>query len=654
MDRFPHLFSPITIRNVILRNRIVSTAHGTFMSENGLPTERIAAYHAARAAGGAGLIVMEATSVHATAVGASHYATAHTDACIPGYRRVVDAIRAHGAAVFGQLYHPGHEDIAGSTDDGTLAVCYAPSAAPAEAIQLMPRPMPRSLIAEVTQAYGDAAARLAIAGVDGIEVMAHDGHLVSQFLNPRINLRRDEYGGSLDNRLRFVREIIESVRRRVGDALALGVRVSGADMDAEGLSGEETVEICAALDGLGEIDYYSVMIGAGTSYQTNIYAISNMAVETGLVAPYASAVKAVVSKPVLATERINHPRLAEQMIANGQADLCGMTRAQICDPELANKAQTGRSEDIRVCIACNQACIGHGAKGAAVSCIQFPESGRELVYGSLQPTHRRRRVFVAGGGPAGMKAAAVAGSRGHQVVLFERERELGGQAVLASLLPGRKSFAELVRNLTREVEQAGVEVRVGQALCADTIRRQAPDVVIVATGGRSYRPAIVGEESAHVVDAWDVVRGTVEVGKSAVVVDARLDWLGLGVAEKLARAGHAVKLYLLGRSPGARMYSIGADYWAGELHRLGVSVLPYMRLVSVDRNRICFEHAVTREPIEPIAADTLVVALGTIQAPTMEDELEAFPGEVHLIGDCLAPRTVEEATLEGLRVAASL
>ena len=206
--------------------------------------------------------------------------------------------------------------------------------------------MSRTLIAEVVQAYGDAAVRLVAAGVDGVEIMAHDGHLVSQFLNPRINQRGDAYGGSFENRLRFISEIIEAVRGAIGDDVALGLRVSGADMDAEGLSRDETVDICASLDRFGEIDYFSVMLGAGTSYQTNIYCISNMAVEAGLVVAYAGAVKAVVSKPVLVSERINHPQAAEQIIADGTADLCGMTRAQICDPELANKARSGRSEDI--------------------------------------------------------------------------------------------------------------------------------------------------------------------------------------------------------------------------------------------------------------------------------------------------------------------
>ena len=646
---FPHLFSPLTLRSVTLRNRIVSTSHGTFMSKNGLPTERIAAYHAARAAGGAGLINLEATSVHESAVGAGLYATAHTDDCIPGYSIVVDAIHAHGCPVFGQLYHPGREDIAGSSDDGTIAVCYAPSPVPAESVQLMPRPMPRAMILTLVEAYGQATERLVAAGVDGIEIMAHDGHLVSQFLNPRVNRRDDDYGGCLENRTRFLRQIIGAVRQAVGSDAPLGIRVSGADMDPEGLTGDETVAICSVLDGLGEVDYFSVMLGAGPSYQSSSFAISDMAVEAGLVLPYAAAVKAAVSTPVLVTERINLPAQAEQIIASGQADLCGMTRAQICDPDLANKAREGRTDDIRVCIACNQACIAHGGKGVAVSCIQHPESGRELVYGTQLLATKRRRVLVAGGGPAGMKAASVAAERGHDVILVERSDELGGQALLAQRLPGRGQFGRLVANLAGEVARAGVDVRLGTRASRALIDDIAPDAVVVATGGDPYRPAIDGADQTHVVDAWQILRGETEIEGPVVVADARLDWVGLGIAQMLAEAGCRVTLCHVGRSAGANIPASTADVWAAALHGLGVAVVPYMRLKSVDRGMVFFEHAVSGAPADTFEAKTVVLSFGAIQAPTLDADLDGFPGEVRMIGDCLAPRTAEEAVFEGLK-----
>ena len=219
---FPRLFSPLTLRGVTLRNRIVSTAHGTFMASGGLANDRIGAYHEARARGGAGLVICEAASVHDTAIGAGRYAAAHTDTCIEPYRRVVERIRTHGAAAFGQLYHPGRGDIAGSSDDGTVAVAYAPSALPCERNQIVPREMTLALIQAVVDSYGAAAARMREAGFQGIEVMAHHGHLVSQFLNPRINRRGDAYGGSEEARFRFLREVLEAVRDRLDHDMPLG------------------------------------------------------------------------------------------------------------------------------------------------------------------------------------------------------------------------------------------------------------------------------------------------------------------------------------------------------------------------------------------------------------------------------------------------
>ena len=258
---FPRLFSPLTLRGVTLRNRIVSTAHGTYMSSAGLPNERIAAYHEARARGGTGLIVCEAASVHATALGAGRYAAAHTDACIEPYRRVVEGIRAHGAAVFGQLYHPGRGDIAGSRDDGTLSVACAPSALASERNQLTPRPMSLALIREVVAACGDAAERMREAGFQGIEIMAHHGHLVSQFLNPRVNRRGDAYGGSAPARFRFLHEILEVVRGRIHDDMPLGVRICADEMDDEGLRPPETLSICRSIARTGLVDYLSVNLG---------------------------------------------------------------------------------------------------------------------------------------------------------------------------------------------------------------------------------------------------------------------------------------------------------------------------------------------------------------------------------------------------------
>ena len=644
---FPHLFSPLTLRGVTLRNRIVSTAHGTYMASGGLANDRIGAYHEARARGGAGLIICEAASVHGTAIGAGRYAAAHTDACIEPWRRVVERIRAHGAAAFGQLYHPGRGDIAGSSDDGTVAVAYAPSALPCERNLVIPRAMSRGLVREVVDAYGDAAARMREAGFQGIEVMAHHGHLVSQFLNPRINRRGDEYGGSERARFRFLHEVLEAVRARLDDEMPLGVRVCADEMDEVGLRADEALAVCRAIEGTGLADYLSINLGSTSSFRGGVHVVAPMALPPGYIAPYARAIRSVVDLPVIATGRISEPRIAERILAEGVADLCGMTRAQICDPDLAAKAREGRADTIRVCIACNQACIGHGAKGTAISCIQYPESGREQAFLPRPRTARRLRVFVAGGGPAGLKAAAVAAECGHEVTLYEAGEELGGQALVGARFPGRGELRRMATNLAGEARRAGAEVLTGAALTPVLVRERAPDVLIIATGAKD-RPPAAGLEG-DVATVWQVALDEAEPGRRVVVADRRLDWGALGAAEKLARTGREVRLAVIGDVPGQNVPAGVRSHALGEIDSLGVEALPHLSLNGFEGDTARFRHTLSARTVELTGVDTLVLAEGPVSDTSLEDGLANYPGIVRHAGDCLSPRSAEEAVLEGLR-----
>ena len=644
---FPRLFSPLTLRGVTLRNRIVSTAHGTFMSSGGLANERIGVYHESRARGGVGLIICEAASVHDTAIGAGRYAAAHTDACIEPYRRVVERICAHGAAAFGQLYHPGRGDIAGSSDDGALAVAYAPSPLPCERNRIVPRAMPRALVREVIGAYGDAAARMRKAGFQGIEVMAHHGHLVSQFLNPRINRRGDEYGGSDRARFRFLHEVLEAVRGRLDEEVPLGVRVCADEMDEVGLGAEEALAVCRAVERTGLADYLSINLGSTSSSRGGVHVTAPMAVPPGYIAPYARAIRSAVNLPVIATGRINEPHIAERLLVEGAADLCGMTRAQICDPDLAAKARDGRADTIRVCIACNQACIGHGAKGAAISCIQYPESGREQNLLRRPRAARRLRVLVAGGGPAGLKAAATAAECGHEVTLCEAGEKLGGQVLVAARLPGRGEFRRLVGNLAGEARCAGVELLTGISVTPALVRERAPDAVVVATGAKDRPPP--AELHGDVVTAWQVAMGEFEAGRRVVIADHRLDWNALGAAEKLARAGAEVRLAVIGDVPGQNVPAGVRNHALGELDSLGVQVLPHLALIGLGDGVARFRHTLSAREVHLFDVDTLVPAEGPVSETRLEEELADYPGIIRLAGDCLSPRTAEEAVLEGLR-----
>ncbi len=641
---FPLLFSSIRIGACELKNRIVSTGHMTCMLRDGLPNDDMIAYHAARAAGGVGLIVTEASAVHASV--APFHLAAHRDDCIAPLGRLAEAIHAHGCRVFGQLGHGGRRHS--GSDDGTRPVTFAPSVVGDERFHNTPRAMTGAEIAAVVAGFGAAAARYEAAGYDGVEILASHHALAAQFLNPRLNRRDDAYGGAFDNRLRFLREVIAEVRARLRAGTVVGLRISGDEMSHDGLTAEEVAEVCAALDADGALDYLSVAAGAMSDLAGSVHVVPPMFLDPGYVAPLAGAIRARVSVPVMVAGRINQPQTAETILANGAADLCGMTRALICDPEMPLKAAAGRVDDIRACIGCNQACIGHMQKGYPISCIQHPETGRERAFGAPVPALRPRRVLVAGGGPAGMKAAAVAAARGHEVILCERTSRLGGQALLAEALPRREEFGGIVVNLAREIEAAGVDVRANTEVTAERVAELKPDAVILATGAAPRPAAIEGAGEGHVVDAWEVLSGHAKTGARVVIADGRCDWVGFGLAEKLVREGCHVRLAVNGAAAGEMLQTYMRDHWVGVMHKLGVEIIPYARPFGVDADSAYFTHTASGAPIVLEGVDTLVLALAPAPQNSLERALAGFAGALIPIGDCLAPRTCEEAVLDGL------
>lgn len=629
---FPHLFSPLEIRGKRLKNRIMSSGHDTSMPTDNLVNEPLVAYHRARARGGAGLIVMQVAGVHDSARYTSHVLMATDDACIPGYRRVAEACHAEGCVVLSQIFHPGREIM--ESADGLLAVAYSASASPNERFRVMPRELDQPLIDEIVAGYAAAARRLHQAGLDGVEVVASHGYLPAQFLNPRVNRRKDGYNGDLDARLRFLREVLAAVRAATSEDFIVGLRLSADERDPEGLSESESLQAAEAVQ--GELDYLHIVAGTSASLGGAIHIVPPMAIEPAYLAREASTFKARLAIPLFVTGRINQPQEAEAILARGQADVCGMTRALICDPQMPNKAEAGRSDDVRACIACNQACIGHFHRGYPISCIQHPETGRELTYATPNPPSRRKRVLVAGGGPAGMKAAAVAAQRGHEVVLCEAGAQLGGQVNLAQLLPRRAEFGGASTNLQREMQLAGVEVRRNTPVDRALVERERPDLVIVATGAEPYWPPFERGGELQVVDAWQVLRGEVRVGRSVLVTDWRGDWIGPGIAEKLVREGHQVRLAVNGTHCGESLPLYVRDQLAGELHRLGIPVTPYARLYGCDDTTVYMQHSASGEAMLFEEVDTLVLCQGHQPVDRLADSLHGL-AEVLRIGDCLAP-----------------
>ena len=646
MTSFPRLFSPIRLRNTEIRNRILSTGHQTYLAKGGLPGEDFVAYHEARAKGGAGLIVVEAARFHATGFTDSPELIVASDDCIPGLKNLADSVHRHGAKIFGQLSHSGR--VTKRLSGGLRGVAYAPSVVPDQRFHTMPRAMSVALIEEIIAEAGKAARRFSEAGFDGIELLASHGLLISDFLNPRNNQRTDAYGGSFENRLRFLSDLLVAVRDGLGDGPVLGMRISADEVEPGGLDKDEVIAICQALKAKRAIDYVNTTYGSMQGLGGSVHVVPPMEIEHAYVAPKAGTLRAAVGLPVFVAGRINQPQIAEAVLAAGQADMCGMTRAMISDPEMPNKARTGHIDDIRACIACNQACIGHYHMGVGISCIQNPVTGRERTLGSIAKSNTPRRILVAGGGPAGMKAALTAAGRGHRVTLHEASQRLGGQVLLAQLLPERSEFGGLVTNLQQELVRAGVAVRLNTPVSAETVRHEHPDAVIVATGGLPYRPDIEGAEEAHVLDAWAVLEGRANPGGRVLVADWRCDWVGMGVAEKLAREGRHVRLAITGTHVGQNLQQYLRDHWAGKLHQLGVEVIPYARLFGVDADTAYMEHIVSGEPIIASDVETVVLALGHRPNTSLEEELAPLGVPLHLAGDCLSPRSAEEAVYEGM------
>jgi 2,4-dienoyl-CoA reductase-like NADH-dependent reductase (Old Yellow Enzyme family) len=648
---FPHLFSPFSIAGKTIRNRILSTGHDTTLPNDGSINDAYVAYQESRARGGVGLIVLQVSAVHDSARYSNHVLMATDDACIEGYRKMADVCHHHGAVVYGQLFHPGREIM--ETADGLAPVAFSASAVPQDRFHVMPREASVEVIADIVAGYGSAARRLEAAGIDGVEIVASHGYLPSQFLNPSVNKRTDQYGGSDENRLRFLEEVIDSVRSATGEQFAVGLRISSREMDEQGMQIESTLTACKVLS--TKLDYISVIAGTSASLVGAVHIVPPMTVENSYLAPDSKLFKDSLNIPVFVAGRINQPQDAEVVLTKGEADMIGMNRALICDPQMPSKAEAGLFDDIRACIGCNQACIGHFHKGLPISCIQYPESGRELIYGfgEVRQTNDSKKVMVVGGGPAGLKAASVAKRAGHQVILYDAAQQLGGQVLMAQKIAGRAEFGGLATNLIRECELAGVEIQKNTSVDRLLVEQQQPDVVIVATGARPYTPDFENHGDMQVLDAWKLLNNDESVGTNVLVADWKCDWIGVGIAQQLAESGHKVRLAVNGICAGELLQSYVRTEMAATLHRLGVEVIPYLRLFGCDDDTVYMQHTASGEAVLLEGVDTLVLSQGHLPQSALADEIKDL-AEVHLIGDALAARTAEEAVFDGLNVAWNL
>lgn len=646
-----HLFEPLKIRHLTIKNRIFSTGHDTTMPTDGTINERLLAYHQARIDGGVGMIVLQVSGVHESARYTTHLLMATDDACVEGYRQMADMCHEQNCAVVGQIFHPGREIM--EAGEGLLAVAYSASAVPNERFHVMPKPLNQKMIDEISAGYVQAARYMHQAGMDGVEFVASHGYLPAQFMNTQVNLRDDQYGGSLENRLRFSVDILKAIREATSDDFIIGMRISADEQDASGLAADEVLQITQALEPY--LDYVNLTLGTSASLGGAMHIAPPMAFKAGYVAEQTKIFKDSLNIPVLIAGRINQPQDANVIIEKGQADMCGMTRALICDPKMPQKAAENQFDDIRACIGCNQACIGHFHKGQPISCIQHPQTGREQQYGQLTQAEQTKKVMVIGGGPAGMKAALIAAQRGHEVSLYEQASQLGGQALLAQNLARRSEFGGLITNLKQALSHQDVAIHLNTSVDVALIQAQQPDAVLLATGALPYERVLEAQDdSVQRLNAWQFLQGATLKGKSVLITDWRCDWIAPGVAELLVKQGFDVTIAINGLCLGETLPLYVRDDLSATAHRLGIRLLHNSRLYGFDAGTVYLQHNTSAEAMELEGIDAIITCDGHVARDELGDALDEMGIALHRLGDCNTPRTAEEAVYEGLKYAAMI
>lgn len=577
MSAYDILLEPFRLRGLTLRNRIVSTAHAPGYGIQSLAGDRYRLYHEEKAKGGIALTMIGgSTAVSPDAAAPFGQLTLSEDRAIPHIKELVDGVHKHGAAVFCQISHAGRR---GRWDSGAWMAPVGPSPVREAQHRSFPREMEDWDFTRILGDFEAAGQRAAAAELDGLELLFAGGQIGLQFLSPAVNKRTDQYGGSLENRLRFPLQIIDAVRRGLGDKAVLGVRMTADEFFEAGLGQDECLEIAKAFSAVGALDYLNIM--ASTVYDWRTASMSMPSMGTPL-APYlamAGRIKAAVSLPILHANRIIDFATAARAVEEGSIDLVGMTRAQIADPHMVRKLIERRESDIRPCVGANY-CISRIYVGGEALCIQNPATGREATMPHKVPrADVQKRVVVVGAGPAGLEAARVSAERGHKVTLIEAEPQVGGQINIAAKLDWRQDLQTISLWLEGQCRKLGVDIWLGYTADVTMIESFSPDVVVIATGGYPNVGEIEGAE--HVYTSWDILGGRVEIADRVLMFDDQGSDSGIGCADYISRSKKQLEVVTPERHLGVEAGAYNFPVYLKHLYESGVSIAPDRRLRSV-------------------------------------------------------------------------
>ncbi|KJS33481.1 MAG: NADH:flavin oxidoreductase [Desulfatitalea sp. BRH_c12] len=635
MTAFSHLFQPIRIGRMTVKNRLLMSAMSINfgVDESGLVTDQLTQYMATRAQGGVGMMLVGGGGIHPSGAELPNLPALWDDACIPGLQRMAEAIRPFNCRLGMQLMHGGRQSYHAHT--------LAPSAIPAPAVvKGQPRALTKEEIRMLTEAFGTAARRCQAGGFDFIEIHAAHGYLINQFMAPNANHREDEYGGSFENRIRFMLETLAQIRAACGSDFTIGVRMNAQDYILDGWGLEEALRLAVILEQSGA-DYLHVSAGVYGSTQLTI---PSMYVPQGCFVDLAAAVKAEVAIPVVAVGRIKSPELAERILQEGKADVIALGRSLLADPQWPLKADAGAVRTIRPCIGCCLGCIHTVLQMEPGGCVVNPDVGREYLLSPIVPAGHQRRVLVVGAGPAGLAAARMAALHGHAVVLCEQHAASGGALRLAAMAPGRGDLQEIVDYFSEELRQLPVTMLFERALDDGVLKEVQPDVAILATGSLPGMPMLKGlfRTGMQVCTVTEVMDGSVQTGAQVIVLGG--NQIGLVLADYLADQGKQVTVLHTRPHFGEEMSSNDRYYLRERLTRGRVRLFKQVLVEAFLADGVRFR---TDRQIQTLAPfDTVVLADGFTSLREAANLLKGRGIETHFIGDAKHPRHLMYAISE--------